>query len=303
MAGLLAAQMLRRHNPVVCEAQASLPDNHGALLRFRTDAVARATGIPFRRVTVYKAVRDSNGYIRNTPTIQDANRYAQRVTGKAVERSILNLSPGERYIAPDNFMDQLARGAHIEYKTALVRGVMSEEPTARPAISTIPMPSLMKIVGWDNFPAFEFRPIWSVRATILTPVTDLYQTIYYPWEGVQTPFYRASLTGGIVTIEYMGDKPETPEADVDHVLWDFGLRQFTFSNVLMKEQFYGKILPTDEKIRRTFILGMTDTYNLYSVGRFATWRQILLDDVVNDVNVVARFIEERDHYQRHLVGR
>jgi len=56
MAGLLAANMLRRFKPEVCEAQPSLPNNHAALLRFRTDACSRATGIPFRKVSVQKAI-------------------------------------------------------------------------------------------------------------------------------------------------------------------------------------------------------------------------------------------------------
>ena len=50
MGGLLTANMLRRYNPTIKEAQPSLPNNHDALLRFRSDKVAIATGIPFKKV-------------------------------------------------------------------------------------------------------------------------------------------------------------------------------------------------------------------------------------------------------------
>ena len=39
MAGLLAANMLRHRDPVILEAQKSLPNNHHALLRFRSSVV------------------------------------------------------------------------------------------------------------------------------------------------------------------------------------------------------------------------------------------------------------------------
>lgn len=41
-------------------------------------------------------------------------------------------------------------------------------------------------------------------------------------------------------------------------------------------------------------------YGIYSLGRFATWRQILMDDVVKDVKVIEQLIEQRDNYSRRL---
>ena len=45
---------------------------------------------------------------------------------------------------------------------------------------------------------------------------------------------------------------------------------------------------------------MTDTYKIYSVGRFATWRQLLLDDVVEDIAIVEEFISNQDNYKRKM---
>ena len=63
-------------------------------------------------------------------------------------------------------------------------------------------------------------------------------------------------------------------------------------------QEFGKIRPIDENIRKEFIFQMTSKHNIYSVGRFATWRQLLLDDVVDDLKVVEQFIRGGTDYAR-----
>jgi hypothetical protein len=45
---------------------------------------------------------------------------------------------------------------------------------------------------------------------------------------------------------------------------------------------------------------MTDKFGVYSVGRYATWRQILLDDVVRDIEIVEGFVTQRDGYKKKL---
>jgi Flp pilus assembly protein CpaB len=107
LAGLLAANMLRRYKPEVHEAQPSLPNNHEALLRFRSDAVARATGIPFRKVLVHKAIL-YRGQLITTPNLRLSNMYSQKVTGEVTNRSILSLDSAERFIAPPNLIELLA---------------------------------------------------------------------------------------------------------------------------------------------------------------------------------------------------
>ena len=55
-------------------------------------------------------------------------------------------------------------------------------------------------------------------------------------------------------------------------------------------------MPIDDKIRKDFIYTLTEKYNIFSVGRFATWRQLLLDDVVNDISVIERLIASNSNY-------
>jgi hypothetical protein len=305
MAGLLAANMLRRLSPVIHEAQNKLPDNHGALLRFRSKEVARATGIRLDKVQIRKAVM-VKGELRDTATIADANRYSIKVAGEAMERSVLSLTGGERYIAPVDFIRQLNAGCSegsIRYNSPLTNEFINGlGPGNDPIISTIPMPILMTMIDWPK-PEFLWRPIWSVRAEITAPITRLYQTIYYP---EFEPYYRASITGNQLIIEYMGAlNTANLNEDVIKVAADFGFKRSQPLGLNMhepKRQEYGKLLPIAEDERRAFILAMSDRYNIYSLGRFATWRQILMDDVVKDVEVIEGFINERNTYGRRLHG-
>jgi hypothetical protein len=301
MAGLLVSEMLRRARPVVYEAQSSLPDNHGALLRFRSDAVARETRQPFKRVRVLKAVK-SGDRLRPVSTIRDANQYAAKVTGSISPRSVLDLTPCDRYIAPDSFITALARDAILKMNAALTPATLAELKGQKEIVSitTIPMPVLMKIAGWEA-PGFKWRPIWS-QTVDLGATVDVYQTIYYPEPSARQ--YRASITGSKLIIEWTTDPTPTSWADVCSVLKDFGILEVHPQQIRIyevKRQEYGKLLPlADENVRREFIMAMTDEYNMYSVGRFATWRQILLDDVVSDVAHVESMINQRSAYHQRL---
>jgi hypothetical protein len=297
LAGLLAATMLRRYKPTIHEAQPSLPHNHDALLRFRTDDVSRVTGIPFRKVRVLKGICDQDGIVHTTPNLRFSNQYALKVTGEVIDRSIMNLDPVERFIAPPNLIAQLAENLDIKYNSSMrVYGDVTEE-----IISTIPMPALMNLVGWSA-PKFNHRTITTITADVVEPKMDIFQTLYYPGE---EPWYRCSISGNHLIIEMMG----LPDNDVHviqnalrRVLGDFGLNsnQVNVINVDLKHQRFGKIAPIDDSQRKQFILAMSDKYGIYSLGRYATWRNILLDDVVNDVKQVEQFITQRDGYAKRL---
>jgi hypothetical protein len=303
MAGLMAAQIMRRHQPFVHEAQPKLPDNHGALLRFRSNVIEKAVGQRLLRVDVQKAVM-VNGELRNWSTLADANAYSLKVSGEVMGRSILSLAGGERYIAPDDFLAVLAHGAEVAYTSPLASGEVNQrKPDSDPIISTIPMPVLAEMVAWEGLD-FRFRSIWSLRGDISHPVTRLYQTIYYP---ESEPYYRASITGSQLIIEY-ASKPEfgrNLRDDIASVSRDFGMIDAAVQFHDPKFQKYGKLLPIDELERQRFILAMSDRYNIYSLGRFATWRQILLDDVVHDVEVIDNFITQRSSFsrRRHYNGK
>lgn len=317
MAGLLAGQMLRRFRPQIREAQSSLPNNHHAVLRFRSDVVARATGIPFTKVMVQKAimrhVAPSGFAMQTVCTLRDANLYAHKVLGVLrADRSIQNLAPAERYIAPPDFIAQLAEGLDIVYDCAFTGPI-----TDGPVISTIPLPAMLRLVGAlspEETAPFTSRAISTLVLEVSHPEAYLYQTLYYPDPAV--PWYRATFTRNRLQIEYADNAQAELEeegdllVDVRQVLSHFGFPSQTEFELLrsrdghlLHRQPYGKLLPaSDERQRKSWILQLTDAHGIYSLGRFATWRQLLLDDVVQDVGVIEQFITQRDRYQRQLHG-
>jgi hypothetical protein len=314
MAGLLAANMLRRYEPEVHELQASLPYNHGALLRFRSDAVARATGQPFQKVRVHKSVL-WKGDLYDRPTLQMANSYSFKVTGRILSRSILDTSPVDRWIAPPDFIEKMSKGVNIILNSPLDEQAILDSGRFGPYISTIPMPFLMEMIGWKEKPIFLWSSIVSVTAKILDPLIDIHQTIYAANTSLPL-WYRASIIGNHLTLEYMADhlwddeymfntadKAEIEQAcisDIEGALGLFGIPVSEIGGTNAKFQKFGKLKPVDDVHRRSFISGLTQEYGIYSLGRFATWRQILLDDVVKDVGIIDSFIQDKTEYSRHL---
>lgn len=308
MAGLLAAQMMRHRSPLVREAKLGLPNNHGALLRFRTDRVSRLTSIPFRPVMVDKAVVWGGTIHRGVPPLAAQNEYAFKVSRSYTGRSIMNLDRGERWIAPADFVTQLARGTRIEYGAELSEVELSRRRSAGnalPIISTIPMPALAQMVEWHEPIHFQHWAIRTIRVLVQQPMVDLYQTIYFP-EEVYDP-YRVSITGNLITIETLLESTDVGpwtstviKGIVQQAQRWLGLRHISSEEINVHDQRYGKLLPLPATVRRGFILAMTERYGLYSVGRFATWRQLLLDDVAGDLETVEKLIQDRSMYSTRL---
>ena len=292
-AGLLAARRLSSYNPIVLEKQKSLPNNHSALLRFRSNEIGKAIGLPFKKVNVYKGILSDDGEtITDTPTIRDMNAYSLKSTGVCIERSIINTDKATRYIAPNNFIKHLSHNVDIEYEN----NCEQLETKIKPIISTIPMPELMKLLDYRDAPVFKLRPIWTINCELLN--VDVYQTLYIPY-GNNEP-YRVSITGNRMTMELTFLPPGGSALNFIDQYLDilFDNHQITIDRVQVKEQPYGKIIPIDEYERQKFILWATDTHGIYSLGRYATWRQILLDDVLKDIKHIQNFISHRNNYQR-----
>lgn len=305
MAGLVAAHYFKRHNPVIYEAQPTLPNNHDALLRFRTDKVAKLTGIDFKKVEVRKAIFSEGQYHAHcNPRL--ANQYSAKVCDEIISRSIWDLAPVERYIAPADFINRASAGCDIHYSSALTSvGGLSD---SQAVISTIPMPSLMALSQWPGAPKFNFRPIWTITADICIPsYVDVYQTIYFPGSEMEfAPVYRASITGDRLIVECVSD-PNAKSIN-DHVDYlaavgrRFGLPG-GYSNIEIKKQQYGKLVPLRSDAGHSFMYSMTQEHNIYSLGRFATWRQLLMDDVVDDCEVIEKLMTSRarlSSYHEHL---
>lgn len=311
MAGLLAGNMLRRHDVRILEKSDKLPDNHKAVLRFRNMGVSDATGIPFEKTTVRKGFWTGKE-VKDTLTLAEANAYSLIVTGGAdvFPRSANNLSTETRYIAPSDFVAQMAKNLNIEFGTdfSLTQNYKGHE-VHTPVISTLPMPVMMDLVGWDRKNIqFNARPIYVFRCKISTPNFHIHQTLY----STGADWYRASIHRNQLIIEMMDATQPEMENWSAGGLYGFAngvirafiggshAQEIELSDFEVKRQHLGKITEIDEEERKKFILHLTDVYGIYSLGRFATWRPLLLDDLVKDIKQIETLISSESTYSRRL---
>jgi hypothetical protein len=289
LAGLITAHIFQRE--MIYEAAESPLQMHKALLRFRTDAVSRVTGIEFREVMVRKGIWFGNHFV--DPSIAMANLYAQKCLGRLVgERSIWHLDPVKRYIAPPTFYEQLveAMWQRINWSVQMDFN-RAVEFQSEPFISTAPLPIVLKSLGVEAPCEFNREPITVQRFSIRD--CDVHQTVYFP--DPEHSLYRASITGDLLICEF-ADEP------VGHwmkdVIMAFALDGNGVEPVDAIKQSFGKIAPIPDGIRKSLMHRLTVDHNIFSIGRFATWRNILLDDVVNDVAVVKKLLMASDYDRR-----
>jgi hypothetical protein len=257
-------------------------------LRFRSDAISQLTGIPFKRVLVRKGIWFEGGFVQ--PNIRCANSYSRKVLGGGVvDRSVWEVDAAERWIAPEDFYDQLVRsvGRRISWGTSFVPATSKE-----PSVSTIPLPELLKALGMSaalvkEQDAFRARSITVHRFRV--PGADVFQTIYFP--GADTRVYRASITKDLLIVE-VADPLSRGDAllnqEMDEVLFAFGLGLHGVHPVGTTVQSYGKIKTLDSSIRKKLLFEITSKHRIFCLGRYATMRNCMLDDLIQDVAVIRR---------------
>lgn len=266
---------------------------HKAVLRFRSDAVSRLTGIPFRKVKVRKGLWFGGAF--REPTIQTANMYAQKVTGRVVgERSVWNLDPADRFIAPDNFYAQLIVATRDRVRWGAPYNFADKAHDS--VINTAPLPVVLDSLADSAIDktglAFLRAPIKVRRYEV--PGADVFQTVYFP--SPATAMYRASITGSLLIVESVVDTRynDDPYEDGEAVRAAFGLNEWP-RLIEESQQRYGKIVALRDEARNALLWKLTSDHGIYSLGRFATWRNILLDDVVSDIDVIKRLSRAAPH--------
>lgn len=288
LAGLIAAHIFPREQ--ILEAASEPRQMHRAVLRFRSTVVADLIGIEFRKVRVRKGVFFHGQFV--APNVMLANLYSRKCMGQLnAERSIWNIDPVDRYIAPETLYEQLVEvlaprihwGHKADYTT-----------TTGLVISTAPLPATLRELDIPVKAEFARAPITVARFRV--PKCDVHQTVYFPTD--HHPLYRASITGDLLICEFAGDAIDS-EGWLEEVMQAFGLDALEPIDRVGQE--YGKIAPINETLRKHLVHLLTTDHGIYSLGRFATWRNLLLDDVVGDAAVIKRLIHATP-YDRRLAA-
>ena len=280
IAGLLAANLMGRHRPIIHEAQPALPHNHHSVLRFRSSVVGDALGIPFRKVRVVRATMPW----RNP--VADSLAYAEKCSGTLrSDRSLPQATEAvDRYIAPPDLVARMAERVEVVLDSSWDFSDRSEK-----VVSTIPMPTLANVVGHVWGPGIKFE--WVSGFNVLADVAhcDAFVSLYVPDPRLE--YARVSLTGRQLIVEAPNvlppprDDGERWAIEAAHLL---GIKRPRLGDVRLVRQDYAKILPIDEGERRRFIYETSTVRQIaFSLGRFATWRPTLLaDDLVKDVRII-----------------
>lgn len=274
--------------------------SHQALLRFRSKQIGEAVGIPFKEIEVYKGIWDKGDQPISPHYII---KYSRKVTGTIAYRSIRNTDSELRWIAPLDFQEQLKEICKDRITYAADPDIMREfvAYSTENVISTIPMLVLANMIprASDVFPEFEklemtnpTQPIYVNRFKI--PGCNVYMTYYYP--DLCISLYRASISKNMLIVESMF--PLT-DHELNIVNESLGISSVElYHEVKDYKQMNGKINPIDEKVRRAFIHQTTIDLNVYSLGRFAVWKNLLLDDVYKDILRIKEFMN-KDKYEHH----
>lgn len=303
LAGLLAASHF--HDPKIYERNTIDKINrHKALLRFRKPDIGEHLGIPFKQVAVHKGIWSNGGFVQ--PNVRDCNSYSLKVSGMLTNRSIWNIENSTRWIAPvnlheillDRYADRIVGGIDFDFKSrsdSIAEGSIKSEPI----ISTIPMPSLLKKLNNEAVQDMQIdsKGIYVERFEVDN--CDVYQTIYYPDPDI--PLYRASLTGNMLIVEYIDyefvEHCKLPTIALDSVaitknivLPSFGIDKEMISVLDCSHKSDGKIRPIDDVKRKRIIHELTINENIFSLGRLAIWKGVLLDDVFHDIQVIKKLM-------------
>ena len=262
---------------------------HKAVLRFRTDEISKITGIPFKKVDVIKSIWSDGKEVVSSPRV--ISLYSKKVSDTYTNRSIVNIENSIRWIAPVNFHEILKDfiAHNIKYNTPVDTDMLLN--MERPIISTIPIMVLAKILG-VNFDVGKkiVSSIYVYQYKI--DKCDMYSTVYYP--DSDTGVYRATITGDVLIIESMNSA--LTEFEYGEVVTSLGIRNGLIKRLGSYQQKYGKLVAMDEQEREKFIVNATINYGVYSLGRFANWRNIVLDDVLRDIYRIREFIN-KGHYE------
>lgn len=279
---------------------------HKALLRFRSDALSALTGIPFRKVTVRKGIYWRGSF--HSPNIKLANLYAQKVTNVVNSRSIWDVEPATRWIAPADLWERLLD--NVQARVTFGQAADFCTP-GRKVINTAALPVVLRSCGlMEEFGVSEqtFRYASIMVARFQIPDVDVYQTIYFPDLGAG--LYRMSISGDTVIAEFTppssslfvpcGAQPSFTDdmaAELVSGLLAFGIYRGLdeWQNKEVVSQEFGKIVPLEATLRRRILHDLTARKGIWSCGRFGTWRNILLDDLVNDFALIKRML--RDDYE------
>jgi hypothetical protein len=283
---------------------------HDALMRLRNPAVADLIGAKKKKVNITKGIWYKGNFI-NTPNIKINNIYSIKLYGTVGKRSILKPGDSTRYlidggipIPNDKIINQKVNSIK-DRKIFLFEENFINELEYDYCISTIPMDimysKIVKPPTGINL-KFESNPVSVKRLTLKNP-TDANQTITYP--DPEFNIYRITIQNDIIIIESRAAPEFKIKTEYEYLIPEsFGIpKSFWVEFSGLSNIKNGKIIPANNKERLKYIMWLTDKHNIFSLGRFATWRPLRTDHLLEDIKIIRRIINSKtieDDYENRM---
>jgi len=308
LAGIAAKNYFSAGNPITIDSRAESEGwSHKALMRIRDPALGNLIKCPLRKINAYKFIYYQNK-IYDTYQPNLSNMYSLKVSEGISERSIDKLGWEERYLIEGD-LDE--KGIQFNKKVISIkdREIFCLDGSSYKydkAISTIPLPVLAKACN-INVKDIDFKSkSFSITVRIIPLKVDcaVNQTAYFP--GNNWGIYRATLQEDKIIIEELGDNYgiEINTYALEMIAKSFGITQSILN--LEKTEIYvqenGKISPINNEYRKFLILELTEYFGIYSLGRYATWRNITSEDIIPDLNKISQLMEMGE-YERKYYGK
>jgi len=300
ISGAIAAGALSSYNPKIFDAAKKKVQNHRAVMRLRDSSVCMYLGVGYRKVKVHKAI-SFEGKLKSAPNIKMNNLYSMKTNGTLSDRSISNLGSADRFIMTQPY--SIKDVAYDKWLVGVSKNALSfadgTTETFDACISTIPMPIMLIAAGiGDASDLFEYKNIFVYRGK-LNIKSSINQTLYFPSDAFH--IYRATIQSQDIIIESVSEiNPE----EIAGAMKCFGIKppHYDISVAKVYKQEMGKMLPINEHRRKWSIITLTDTFNIYSFGRFAIWKPIRTDHLVSDIENIKAMITDDSKYFAHKIA-
>lgn len=284
-----------------------------ALFRSKSADIPLMLGANAKEIFVSKFI-SSGGFVRQNITPRDMNRYSLKVCGKICRRSICEVDAAQH----KRFVFDVPHGVDFESAVSDIKTegrkthLLCDDGTtliASKVISTIPMPDILEIVDVECVePEFEFSEITVAKFSLGCQVSgDWQQTVYFPDDDCHV--YRATLNNDGIIAEFVdGTSDDIVKQEIMIVAAPFGIKQNNIVGRKIHFMKHGKIINGKaNKDRMVVISHLTEKFNTYSLGRYATWNEsVKTEDLLHDlkkIDLMMSMTDDEKKYNLRMVAR
>lgn len=274
-----------------------LSSGHKAVMRLRDTTIKEYVNCDLKKIKVQKGICHE-GMIYDRPNLLLNNLYSLKAYGSLGDRSLYSLGGVDRYLISNirlNNINYIRERVGKVIEGMLILESLSEYPYDV-CISTIPMPALIKMCGMPHMAEFKYRPIYVTRGH-LSINSNVHQTLYFTDIDPSLP-YRVTIQGRDIIAESM-----VGATNLYSSMSYFGISpsHIDKDSIETYKQDFGKIEPIDDNLRRRILMELTDDFKIYSLGRFATWRSLRVDQVIEDIKKIILLIKvkHKQYYINH----